>query len=120
MREYVARRSHRGLHPAVLDRLVEPWCTAEGRPAFYRQIAQNDQRFTDEVQGRYGELALPVLDLLGHGRHLDPGRARPRTRRRIPGARLRLIEEAGHLVQEDGPESVVAAVLETLDGNPGG
>ena len=50
VREYVSSASHPGLHPAVLDRLVEPWCTDEGQPAFYRQIAQNDQRFTDEIR----------------------------------------------------------------------
>lgn len=53
--------SHQGLRPEVLDRLVEPWCGEAGQPAFYRQIEQNDQRFTDEIQGRYGELDLPVL-----------------------------------------------------------
>jgi len=31
--------------------------------------------------------------------------------RAIPGARFRAIPEAGHLVQEDAPEAVVAALL---------
>ncbi|GAA2651050.1 hypothetical protein GCM10009864_13830 [Streptomyces lunalinharesii] len=56
-----APSGHPGLRPDVLDRLVAPWCTERGQPAFYRQIAQNDQRFTDEVAGRYGESAMPVL-----------------------------------------------------------
>ena len=101
-----------GLHPAVWERLVEPWCGEVGQPAFYRQIAQNDQRFIDEVSGRYGEVDVPgpVLVCWGtddawisvaHGHELAA---------RIPGARLRLIDGAGHLVQEDAPAELMAAV----------
>jgi pimeloyl-ACP methyl ester carboxylesterase len=35
---------------------------------------------------------------------------------RIPGADLRVVDDAGHLLQEDSPETVVATVLEVLDG----
>lgn len=61
VREYVTSASHKGLHPATLDALVAPWLGDAGQPAFYRQIAQADQRHTDDVQGRYRELDLPVL-----------------------------------------------------------
>lgn len=110
VREYVGSASGPGLHPAVWDRLVEPWCGKDGQPAFYRQIAQNDQRFIDEIEGRYGEVEPPVLVCWGtddawisvaHGHELAA---------RIPGARLRLIEGAGHLVQEDAPAELMAAV----------
>ena len=33
---------------------VAPWLGAEGQEAFYRQISQNDPRYTDEVQPLYG------------------------------------------------------------------
>jgi hypothetical protein len=49
VREYVGSASSTGLHPAVLDRLVAPWLGNPGQSAFYRQIAQAGQRFTDEV-----------------------------------------------------------------------
>ncbi|QEV20378.1 alpha/beta fold hydrolase [Streptomyces alboniger] len=103
VREYVGSASHRGLHPAVLDRLVAAWCTDEGRPAFYRQIEQNDQRYTDEIQGRYGELDLPVLICWGVEDTWIPVERGRELARAIPGAELRLIEGAGHLVQEDAP-----------------
>ncbi|MFI0779242.1 alpha/beta fold hydrolase [Streptomyces sp. NPDC021212] len=110
VREYVGSASGPGLHPAVWERLVEPWCGEVGQPAFYRQIAQNDQRFIDEISGRYGEVEPPVLVCWGvddawisvaHGHELAA---------RIPGARLRLIGGAGHLVQEDAPAELMAAV----------
>jgi hypothetical protein len=61
VREYISSASSPGLHPAVLDRLVRPWLGDPGQAAFYRQIAQADQLYTDEVQHRYGEIDIPTL-----------------------------------------------------------
>lgn len=114
VREYVSSASHRGLHPAVLDRLVAPWCTAEGQPAFYRQIEQNDQRYTDEIQGRYGELDLPVLICWGADDTWLPVARGHELAAAIPGAELRLIEGAGHLVQEDAPAELTGELARFL------
>ncbi|OEV14224.1 alpha/beta fold hydrolase [Streptomyces nanshensis] len=112
VREYVGSASGPGLHPAVLDRLVEPWLGEDGQAAFYRQIAQADQLYTDEVQDRYGELALPVLVCWGQDdTWIPPERGRELTAR-IPGARLEPVEGAGHLVQEDAPAQLTGALLE--------
>ncbi|MDG4865173.1 alpha/beta hydrolase [Streptomyces sp. T-3] len=108
VREYVSSASHRGLHPTTLDRLVAPWCTEAGRSAFYRQIAQNDQRFTDEIQDRYGELGLPVLICWGADDTWIPAAKAHELAKAIPGAELRVIEGAGHLVQEDAPAQLTA------------
>ncbi|MDX3231035.1 alpha/beta fold hydrolase [Streptomyces sp. ME19-01-6] len=111
VREYVASASGPGLHPAVLDRLAEPWCDEQGQAALYRQMAQNDQRFTDEIQGRYGELDLPVLVCWGAADAWIPPERGRELAALIPGARLRLFEGAGHLVQEDAPAGLTAALL---------
>ncbi|MDW6059718.1 alpha/beta hydrolase [Streptomyces sp. FXJ1.4098] len=111
VREYVASASGPGLHPVVLDRLVEPWCDGDGQAALYRQMAQNDQRFTDEIQGRYGELELPVLVCWGTADSWIPPERGRELAALIPGARLRLFEGAGHLVQEDAPAELTAALL---------
>ncbi|MEU5688592.1 alpha/beta fold hydrolase [Streptomyces venezuelae] len=114
IREYVASTSPRGLHPAILDRLVEPWCTEEGQAAFYRQIAQNDQRFTDEIQYRYGELELPVLICWGTEDPWIPVAKAKELADLVPGAELRLIEGAGHLVQEDAPAELAGELTRFL------
>ncbi|MFD8546640.1 alpha/beta fold hydrolase [Streptomyces sp. NPDC059649] len=118
VRAYVASASRSGLRPDVLDRLVEPWCTDAGQPAFYRQIQQNDQRFTEEIQGRYGELDLPTLICWGAQDTWIPAEKGHELAARIPGARLHLIEGAGHLVQEDAPAELTAALADFL--RPGG
>ncbi|MEW1751534.1 alpha/beta fold hydrolase [Streptomyces angustmyceticus] len=114
VREYVSSASHTGLHPAVLDRLAEPWCTAGGQPAFYRQIAQNDQRFTDEIQGLYAGIGLPTLICWGAQDTWIPVGKGHELAARIPGSRLRVIEGAGHLVQEDAPAELAAELAEFL------
>ncbi|WP_329059861.1 alpha/beta fold hydrolase [Amycolatopsis sp. NBC_01480] len=113
-REYVGSASSAGLHPAALERLVEPWLGETGQPAFYRQIAQADQRFTDEIQDRYGEIAIPVLVCWGQDDAWIPPAKGPELVARIPGARLEPIAGAGHLVQEDAPAELTAALLAFL------
>lgn len=39
---------------------MAPWQGAQGQAGFYRQIAQMDQKFTDEIEHRYVPLERPV------------------------------------------------------------
>ena len=114
VREYISSASHPGLHQATLDRLVEPWMGDTGQPAFYRQIAQADERYTDEIQDRYGTIDFPVLVCWGTDDAWIPVARGRELASRIPGARLALIPEAGHLVQEDAPAELTAALIAFL------
>lgn len=114
VREYVSSASSPGLHPASLDRLVEPWLGDGGQAAFYRQIAQADQRYTDEVQDRYGTIDIPVLVCWGAEDTWIPVAKGEELASRIPGARLTTIPGAGHLVQEEAPAELAAALLDFL------
>lgn len=114
VRGYLTTAAHRELRPDVLDRMVAPWLGEDGQPAFYRQIAQADERYTREVEDRYGDLDCPVL--VGWGENdtwLPADRARELARR-IPHARLEWIPQAGHLVQEDNPARVTALIMDFL------
>ncbi|MEU8991114.1 alpha/beta hydrolase [Streptomyces sp. NPDC048558] len=114
VREYVGSASSPGLHPAVLDRLTRPWLGDVGQPAFYRQIAQADQRYTDEVQERYGEIGFPTLVCWGEDDTWIPLAKGHELAARIPGARLEPIAGAGHLVQEDAPAELTAVLMAFL------
>ncbi|MGW8379596.1 alpha/beta hydrolase [Streptomyces sp. ODS28] len=116
VREYVSSASAQGLRPGVLDRLVAPWLGEEGQPAFYRQIAQNDQRWTDEIEGRYGEVAAPSLVCWGAEDTWIPPERAHRLAAALPGAEVRLLHGAGHLVQEDAPGELAFVLGDFLAG----
>ncbi|OOC53739.1 MULTISPECIES: alpha/beta fold hydrolase [Nocardiopsis] len=115
VRAYVSSAAHREPRTHTLDALVRPWLGADGQPAFYRQIAQADERHTAEVEDGYADLDLPVLVVWGQeDTWLPPERGR-RLAEAIPGARLHTLAGAGHLVQEDAPAELTAALLDFLD-----
>jgi pimeloyl-ACP methyl ester carboxylesterase len=106
VRAYVGTAQARPLDRDVEEALVSPWLGRVGQSAFYRQIAQADDRHTEEIEPLYGRIAVPTLVVWGE---LDPWIPAQRGRelaRRIPGARLELLPAAGHLVQEDEPEEL--------------
>ncbi|GAA0518074.1 alpha/beta hydrolase [Saccharopolyspora thermophila] len=114
IRRYITTAAHRELRAEVLDALVEPWLGEVGQPAFYRQIAQADERFTREVEDRYADLDCPVRIAWGvRDEWLPQDRARDLARR-IPHADLTWIPEAGHLVQEDNPAALTAFLMRFL------
>ncbi|MFG3129849.1 alpha/beta fold hydrolase [Streptomyces tendae] len=116
MREYVGSTGGPGLHPAVLDRLVEPWLGETGQPAFYRQIAQADQRYTDEIQDRYAGIDVPTLICWGEDDAWIPVAKGRELAGLVPGSQWEPIAHAGHLVQEDAPAELTAALLDFFRG----
>jgi pimeloyl-ACP methyl ester carboxylesterase len=94
--------------------LVSPWRGAEGQAAFYRQIAQADQRYTDEVEPRYSEIDIPVMLVWGQQDTWIPVDRAHRLREIIPGAQTRLVEGAGHLIQLDQPTALATCLSRWL------
>jgi pimeloyl-ACP methyl ester carboxylesterase len=103
LRAYIQGASHHRLRDGDLETLVAPWMTDAGQPAFYRQIAQYDERFLVENEQRLGDLSMPVKVVWG----ADDGWIPPKTGRRladlIPGATFTEVPDAGHLMQYDAP-----------------
>ena len=114
VRAYIGEASSPGLRGEVLERLVEPWLGAAGQAAFYRQIAQADQRYTDEIQDRYGSIAMPVLVCWGTDDAWIPWSSGEQLASMIPNARFELIDGAGHLVQEDAPAALIRLIEQFL------
>jgi pimeloyl-ACP methyl ester carboxylesterase len=103
VRAYIAGASHTGVTGDQADMLVRPWLGEDGQAAFYRQIAEADQAYTDEIEPLYPSLDLPVLVVWGsEDTWIPPDRAY-RLASVIPGAQLRVVEDAGHLIQLDQP-----------------
>jgi pimeloyl-ACP methyl ester carboxylesterase len=114
LRAYIDGAVHRTLSEQEMLHYTKPWTGEVGQPAFYRQIAQMDDRHTDEIQDRLDQIRCPVTILWGERDAwvpLDRGRE---LSRRIPAADFHTVAHAGHLVPEDAPEAVLATVLDTL------
>ncbi|SAL41185.1 alpha/beta hydrolase [Caballeronia peredens] len=111
---YLQGAAHRALSPEALRIYTHPWTGERGQAAFYRQIAQMDQRYTDEVQSRYGELTCPVSILWGEQDEWIPVERGVELASLIPGARFTRVPGSGHLMQEDAPESIVGEMLAFL------
>ena len=114
IREYISGASGPGLRAETLDALVEPWLD-DGQAAFYRQIAQADERHTAEIEPLYPSIEVPTLIAWGTQDKWLPLDHAERLAAAIPGSELVLIEGAGHLVQEDAPREVEVALLRWLE-----
>jgi pimeloyl-ACP methyl ester carboxylesterase len=116
LREYVDTASSPGLHPSTLESLVGPWTDDAGQAAFYRQLRQRtaDQSFVEAIQDDYRTIDLPVAICWGQDDTWIPSARGRELADRIPEATFRTIPEAGHLVHEDNPAELTAALLAFL------
>jgi pimeloyl-ACP methyl ester carboxylesterase len=70
-----------------------------------------EQTFTDEIQPRYAPLACPVTLLWGEeDQWLPIARGHTLAAKLTHGA-LTKVPGSGHLMQEDAPEAIIAAML---------
>jgi pimeloyl-ACP methyl ester carboxylesterase len=117
VRAYVRGASHAGLTAEHEDVLVAPWLGDVGQAAFYRQIAEGDQRYTDEVEPLYPSIEVPTIVVWGEEDSWIPVEQAHGLAALIPGARLELVEDAGHLIQLDQPAEltrILGAWLDTI------
>jgi pimeloyl-ACP methyl ester carboxylesterase len=114
LRAYIEGASHVGVTPAAMDSLLAPWADEAGKAAFYRQVAQADQAYTDEIEPLYPNLKLPVLVVWGCEDTWIPVARADRLHKLIPGSELELIPGAGHLVQLDQPALLATTLTRWL------
>ena len=112
---YIRGASHRGLRDDDLAMLVEPWVGALGQPAFYRQIAQADERYTDEIEALYSTIDEPTHIVWGADDTWIPVDRAHRLQSMIPHSTVAIIEDAGHLIQLDAPAPLAAELARWLD-----
>jgi len=89
-----------------------PWLGETGQIALYRQIAHMDMKYTDEVEPRYGALRCPAQVLWGTEDQWIPIETGRRFHAMLPECRFVEVPGAGHLVQEDAPEAIMAAIAD--------
>src|SRR5918998_1884178 len=103
---YVRDATYVPMDDGTLRPYIEPWLGPEGQQAFYRQIYQNDPRYTDEVQPLYGRVERPVMIVWGEEDRWIPPEKGQQLHEAIPDSQLRTIPRCAHLAQEDAPDTV--------------
>jgi pimeloyl-ACP methyl ester carboxylesterase len=103
VRAYIRGASHAGLTEEDLDALVAPWLGPTGQTALYRQMAEADEAYTDEIEPLYPSIAVPTLVVWGREDSWLPAAQADQLAAVIPGAQLELVDGAGHLIQLDQP-----------------
>ncbi|WP_227270120.1 alpha/beta fold hydrolase [Roseobacter weihaiensis] len=111
LKAYLQTAAHVALTDDALHVYMQPWQGPVGQPAFYRQIAQMDQCYTDEIEEKYSRLDCPVQVLWGMQDRWIPIETGERLAKLLSDRPLVRVPEAGHLVQEDAPEAIIAAML---------
>ncbi len=115
LRAYLQTAAHHPLSEEALDIYSGPWLGPVGQRAFYRQIGQMDQKFTDEVERRYDTMDCPVTVLWGQNDEWIPYEKGVALAKLISEYDCIPVHNSGHLVQEDRPEAIVETVLKLLD-----
>lgn len=114
VRAYVQTAAFQPLAAQVLDAIVAPWASGDGKAAFYRQIAQANSSYTDEVEPLYSSIAMPVLILWGEQDTWIPVARGEQLHQLISGSAFHTISDAGHLIIEERPEQLLEQMFKFL------
>jgi pimeloyl-ACP methyl ester carboxylesterase len=104
-----------GLHrlEALPGPLAREMYQVGNRPGHYRAFMSLVHHWPtwEAVRERYGDIACPVLLLYGDHDWSRP-EERAETARRIPGAEIRTVKNAGHFLSFDAPQDMIEQVVE--------
>ncbi|HZE40090.1 MAG TPA: alpha/beta hydrolase [Stackebrandtia sp.] len=116
LRAYLDQASGRGLHPCDLDGLMAPWSGDRGQADFYRQLEfrRADEAYTDRIKDQYPAITMPVHLYWGTEDDWIPVDRAHELLARIPGSRLRMLPEAGHLSPLDNPAALTCGLMSFL------
>ncbi|MEM7226653.1 MAG: alpha/beta hydrolase [Pseudomonadota bacterium] len=113
-RAYVQQAAYYPLKEEAIEIYAEPWRGGVGQPAFYRQIAQADNRHIAEAQDRYGKPNFDVHLVWGARDSFIPLEQGKELKGLLSAASFTPLPNAAHIVQEDAPEAIVGALLRNM------
>ena len=107
---YIKTAAQNELSQETIQGITEPWTNEYGKAAFYRQIAQADSKYTDEIQCKYKSIKIPTLILWGEQDKWIPLQQGKELNHLIPSSKMKIIPNSGHLVIEEKYEELVTEI----------
>lgn len=114
---YIKTAIYKTLEKDVLKQTLSFWQGKDSKAAFYRQIAQANSSYTDEVQSLYPTIKDPVLILWGKEDTWIPLEKGKELNKLIPNSELKVIDDAGHLIIEEKPDELLTLIFSFLINN---
>ncbi|SDK37718.1 alpha/beta fold hydrolase [Sediminibacillus albus] len=116
---YIEGAQYSKMSEKTKEGIIQYWLGDRGQHAFYRQIAQADQTYTDEVEHLYSKIDIPTLILWGEDDEWVPIEKGYALHEKIIGSQFRSIPYAGHLIQEEAPAVVLGHIIKFLNDSSG-
>ncbi|WP_299846552.1 alpha/beta hydrolase [uncultured Roseovarius sp.] len=113
-RAYIQAAAHHPLREEVIEMYFKPWSDAVGKPAFYRQIAQNDTGNIVEAQKLYTATDFDIHVTWGMRDTFIPADQGRELRDLVKAKSFTPIPNAAHLVHEDAPAALLGALMQNL------
>ncbi len=93
---------------------ARPFSSREARHALLETTRQMVPSDIDETIGKLGEITVPTLVLSGRQDRVVPLAAAELLHRAIPNSTLEVLEQCGHIPQEEKPEETIARISRFL------
>ena len=114
----VLRDSYYDRHKITKEQITEyakPIAAPGGRHALLQTGKQAIPKNIDEITCQYGKISVPTLILWGLDDEVIPLKIGMMLHEAIPGSRLELINDCGHVPQEEKPEETICWIKEFLN-----
>ncbi len=112
---YIKTAAHGDLGQETIKGILDPWKGEIGKSAFYRQIAQADSKYTDEIQDKFSTIKISTLILWGEDDKWIPIENGKLLHKSIPNSIFKSIPDSGHLVIEEKFEVLIKEIKDFLD-----
>jgi pimeloyl-ACP methyl ester carboxylesterase len=104
------------IDPDEVEIYAAPLKTAAGKHAIIHSARQIMPKDLAEISQRYSTIALPTLILWCDHDRIVPLEVGLKLRRSLPNSTLRLIEDCGHMPQEEQPASTLKLIKGFIGG----
>jgi haloalkane dehalogenase len=104
----------RGFGDQAIDQYFKAFTTEERRQGILDLYRSGDFEKLEPYEGKLGALGVPLLALWGEDDVFAPPAGAYRLGKEVPGAKIIVIEDAGHFVFEDDPQRCAEEVAAFL------